>query len=150
MTIIVFDEYPTDNNTGYSIVAFAGFYLAGCAVDDDGAETGDACNNNLDDDDDGKVNDGCKKKGGDAEEGAQCDNDVDDDGDDAINDGCPVLVTEADIYDPDYPERRTCEQDSGGVGHVVVFGKFAKLVTTGGAVGPIDPSTTMFGIALTE
>jgi hypothetical protein len=143
MTIIVFDEYPTDNNTGYSIVAFAGFYLAGCAVDDDGAETGAQCNNNLDDDNDGKINDGCSKQGGVAETGGQCDNALDDDNDGKVNDGCPVKITEADL-DP------KCQQNSGGVGHVVVFGKFVRLVTSGGGIGSVDPSSTMFGIALTE
>jgi len=142
ITIIVFDEYPTDNNTGYSIVAFASFYLAGCAVDDDAAETGAQCNNDLDDDDDGKVNDGCTKKGG-AETGVQCDNNLDDDGDGKINDGCPVVITEEDL-DP------KCQQQSGGIGHVVVFGKFVRLVTSGGGIGPVDPSSTTFGIALVE
>jgi len=140
ITIIVFDEYPTDNNTGYSIVAFASFYLAGCAV---GEETGNECTNDVDDDYDGKINDGCKKQGDDSETGVQCDNNLDDDGDKKINDGCPVVITEEDL-DP------KCQQQSGGIGHVVVFGKFVRLVTSGGGIGPVDPSSTTFGIALVE
>ena len=144
IAIIVFDEYPTDNNTGYSIVAFASFYLAGCAVDDDGAETGEQCNNAFDDDDDGKINDGCKKQGGAAETGVQCDNDLDDDSDGKFNDGCPVVITEEDL-DPK-------GQPHGGAppGRVIVFGKFVRLVTSGGGIGPVDPSSTTFGIALVD
>ncbi|HEU4758366.1 MAG TPA: hypothetical protein VFT91_00125, partial [Dehalococcoidia bacterium] len=31
VTIIILDEAPVPGNTGYTIDAFAGFYLAGCA-----------------------------------------------------------------------------------------------------------------------
>jgi Flp pilus assembly protein TadG len=51
-------------------------------------ESGAQCNNSVDDDGDGNVNDGCPAKGP-AESGAQCDNAVDDDGDGKVNDGCP-------------------------------------------------------------
>ncbi|MGH2627444.1 MAG: hypothetical protein ACRDHY_12425 [Anaerolineales bacterium] len=49
------------------------------------------CNNNTDDDNDGKVNDGCPKIGATAESGAQCGNNTDDDSDGKVNDGCPLL-----------------------------------------------------------
>jgi hypothetical protein len=50
------------------------------------------CFNDIDDDGDGKVNDGCAASAdGKAETGAQCNNDVDDDGEGLINDGCPVV-----------------------------------------------------------
>ena len=35
-------------------------------------------------------------------------------------------------------------------GHVQVFGRFVKLVVSGGDVGPPDPNSTLFGIALVE
>lgn len=49
-----------------------------------------SCLNSLDDDVDGKVNDGCAADGV-AESGAECDNALDDDGDDKVNDGCPIV-----------------------------------------------------------
>ncbi len=51
-------------------------------------ETGNNCNNAIDDDADTKVNDGCNADGA-PESGAQCDNAVDDDSDGDVNDGCP-------------------------------------------------------------
>jgi hypothetical protein len=58
----------------------------------EGSEHGPQCANDLDDDGDGKVNDGCPMDPADnsPESGAECDNDVDDDGDGAVNDGCPT------------------------------------------------------------
>jgi len=50
-------------------------------------ESGDQCNNNLDDDKDGVVNDGCPVDGPET----QCDNNLDDDGDGYVNDGCPIV-----------------------------------------------------------
>jgi hypothetical protein len=63
-------------------------------------DAGDA----VDDDNDGKVNDGCPIVGT-AETGTQCDNAVDDDGDGYINDGCPIEGSSAEFswpygYDP--------------------------------------------------
>jgi hypothetical protein len=62
-------------------------------------ETGAQCDNNIDDDNDGRVNDGCPQEGGAPE--TQCaDNEtactgdiVDDDGDGRVNDGCPAVAT---------------------------------------------------------
>ena len=88
MNILVFNQYPSDNNKGYSIIGFAGFYLVGCGVHEDGAETGNQCDNDDDDDGDGKVNDGCPEQGNNAERANQCNNAVDDDGDGKVNDGC--------------------------------------------------------------
>jgi hypothetical protein len=51
----------------------------------------DKCDNNTDDDGDGKVNDGCPQVGAAPEAGAQCDNNVDDDADGKVNDGCPQV-----------------------------------------------------------
>ncbi len=48
-----------------------------------------ACNNAVDDDKDGFINDGCPAVNA-AETGANCANATDDDSDGAINDGCPV------------------------------------------------------------
>jgi hypothetical protein len=53
-------------------------------------ESGTQCTNNMDDDGDGKVNDGCPKVGTTSETGTQCANAVDDDGDGYVNDGCPA------------------------------------------------------------
>jgi hypothetical protein len=55
---------------------------------DVGPET--ACKNDVDDDGDGLVNDGCPVQGDDGESGDQCENAVDDDGDGWVNDGCPA------------------------------------------------------------
>jgi hypothetical protein len=64
------------------------------------AETGAACTNNIDDDADTTVNDGCDQVGSvaevgpqctDPETGLQCDNALDDDGDTTVNDGCPAI-----------------------------------------------------------
>jgi hypothetical protein len=48
------------------------------------------CDDAVDDDGDGLVNDGCPSQGDDRESGDQCLNDVDDDGDGWVNDGCPA------------------------------------------------------------
>ncbi len=70
-------------------------------------ETGAECDNNVDDDQDGHVNDGCPEQSGDPEEGDECDNALDDedpetgtdcakgdttddDDDGRVNDGCPA------------------------------------------------------------
>ncbi len=46
----------------------------------------------LDDDGDGKINDGCPQSGSIAESGAQCDNNTTDDNEDSdVNDGCPPV-----------------------------------------------------------
>jgi hypothetical protein len=58
----------------------------------EGAEIGDQCTNDTDDDADGAVNDGCSTyppSSAAPESGAECDNDLDDDGDGVVNDGCP-------------------------------------------------------------
>jgi len=48
--------------------------------------------NTVDEDGDGKVNDGCPQVGPTAETGAQCDNDISDDPEDSsANDGCPPV-----------------------------------------------------------
>jgi hypothetical protein len=53
------------------------------------------CISNVDDDSDGKVNDGCLKVGAAAEAGAACADTVDSDGDGWVNDGCPIVGTAA-------------------------------------------------------
>ena len=54
-------------------------------------ESGTQCSNSLDDDDDGKVNDGCPTSGIlSPETGKQCKNATDDDFDGLVNDGCPA------------------------------------------------------------
>jgi hypothetical protein len=65
----------------YSSIAFA---------TDASPETGAQCNNAVDDDGDGAVNDGCPAVGA-AETGANCLNNTDNDGDGAVNDGCPTV-----------------------------------------------------------
>jgi MYXO-CTERM domain-containing protein len=52
-------------------------------------ETGAQCNDALDNDGDGRVNDGCPANGA-PETGDQCLNAIDDDGDGVVNDGCPA------------------------------------------------------------
>jgi hypothetical protein len=51
-------------------------------------ESGVQCNNNTDDNGDGKVNDGCPTQGP-PETGTQCNDAIDSDSDGKINDGCP-------------------------------------------------------------
>lgn len=55
---------------------------------EDTPETGSQCGNAVDDDGDGKVNDGCPASLT-AEDGLPCDDAADDDGDAMVNDGCP-------------------------------------------------------------
>jgi hypothetical protein len=93
MNIIVFDQYPDNNNDGYSITGFAGFYIVGCASDK---------------------------------------NDVDQDG----------VVDEDDI-------ETKCDVGNS-VGHIVVYGQLVKLLTSGTGIGPVNPSSTEFGIALVD
>ena len=58
-------------------------------------ETGSQCANNIDDDGDGFVNDGCQRPSGQSvlqvERAAECANSTDDDGDGVVNDGCPPV-----------------------------------------------------------
>src|SRR5438552_10357941 len=54
-------------------------------------ESGAQCSNNLDDEGDGFVNDGCPAVGA-PEVGPQCLNNTDDDGDGKVNDGCPPIA----------------------------------------------------------
>ena len=56
MNIIVFNQYPDNNNDGYSITGFAGFYVNGCASDKD-----DKDNDGVVDEDD--VDTSCNSKG---------------------------------------------------------------------------------------
>jgi hypothetical protein len=51
------------------------------------------CNNALDNDADGRVNDGCPPRDDAAESGAQCDDALDNDSDGMVNDGCPQVGT---------------------------------------------------------
>ncbi len=54
-------------------------------------ESGAQCDNAIDDEGDGFVNDGCPADGL-PEVGPQCLNDIDDDGDGKVNDGCPPVL----------------------------------------------------------
>jgi hypothetical protein len=64
-------------------------------------ESGADCADNVDDDGDGVVNDGCPEVGGASETGADCLNAVEDNDangfDGAINDGCPTVQTDDEI-----------------------------------------------------
>ena len=46
------------------------------------------------------------------------------------------------------PEYRQC--DVGNPGHQVVYGRWVRLIVAGSGAGPVDPSTTMFSIALVD
>jgi len=61
---------------------------------------GAQCSNNIDDDEDGKVNDGCPAVGPAAE--VLCNNAVDDDLDGKVNDGCPKVGYAESKWDGDY------------------------------------------------
>jgi hypothetical protein len=69
--------------------------------------------NKIDEDGNGKINDGCPQKGNLSETGGQCDNDVDDDGgeDSDINDGCPAVGTGEGVR---IPGNCTANDDEGG------------------------------------
>ena len=101
VTVIVLDVVPAPGNDGYPIVAFAAFYLEGCAPDD------------YDPNADGKL-------------------------------------TQTELYAlfATNPEYRQC--DVGNPGHQVVYGRWVRLTVAGSGAGPVDPSTTVFGIALVE
>jgi len=57
--------------------------------------------NAVDDDSDGKVNDGCPMMSGASETGTQCANATDDDGDTWVNDGCPQVGTKSESNTPE-------------------------------------------------
>jgi hypothetical protein len=148
VTIFVLKEAPSTtggNDKGEPIVGFAGFYIEGCGPDAIGAETGAQCANNVDDDGDGKVNDGCPSHGG-PEAGSDCNNSSDDDGDGDINDGCPAVAEPADLNLT--PQQRVC--GAGGPGQQLLYGRFLTLTMAGSGTGPVDPSSTEFGIALVD
>jgi hypothetical protein len=73
---------PDDDNDGF-VDSTEAYY--------DSDPLGLKCANAVDDDSDGKVNDGCPKMSGAVESSAQCNNAVDDDGDGWVNDGCPQV-----------------------------------------------------------
>jgi len=147
VTIFILKEAPNTGggDKGQPINAFAGFFIEGCAPDSIGAEVGGQCANNDDDDDDDKVNDGCPKHG-DPEQGSDCNNDSDDDGDGEINDGCPAVVVPSDLNLT--PQQKVC--GTGGPGQQLLYGRFLKLTMAGSGIGPVDPSSTEFGIALVD
>ena len=148
ITIFVLKEAPSTtggNDKGEPIAGFAGFFIEGCAADTVGAETGAQCENGLDDDDDGKVNDGCPSHGS-PEGGSDCNNSSDDDGDGEINDGCPAVVVASDLNLT--PQQKVC--GTGGPGQQLLYGRFLKLTMAGSGIGPVDPSSTEFGIALVD
>lgn len=92
VSIIVFDDYPDQNNTGYPIASFGGFYLKGCT------KTVEEC------------------------------------------------------VDPDHEwsvDELNCEMH-GQIGQVVVCGEFLRLTVEGSWIGRVDPSSTMFSIALVD
>jgi hypothetical protein len=64
-------------------------------LDAGGPEAGPLCTGNVDDDADGKINDGCPQDGATAEVGLQCANGTNDDlaDDSLVNDGCPALIS---------------------------------------------------------
>lgn len=91
------------------------------------------CANNVDDDADGKVNDGCPQEGSTAETGAQCDNNGSDDQEDTrANDGCPQvgpaseggLIADPEGCDTDDSEA-SCQYrgnpQAGGTFNIVTF-----------------------------
>ena len=91
---------PTINSMGYlhngSCVSIEAFDQTMVAKPSAGGppgvgESGTQCSNNLDDEGDGFVNDGCPAVGP-PEAGPQCLNNIDDDGDGAVNDGCPPIA----------------------------------------------------------
>jgi acyl-homoserine lactone acylase PvdQ len=95
---------PTVNSMGYlhngtciPIEAFDETYVAKPSAGGQPGvqESGAQCNNNIDDDGDGVVNDGCPPAGSPLplpELGPQCLNNTDDDGDGVVNDGCPPIA----------------------------------------------------------
>jgi len=84
------------------------FHSMGWAAACVGGEECPGCVNDLDDDGDTLVNDGCPAKG--AVETA-CDDDVDDDGDTRVNDGCVAV---------DDPENPDCANDTDDDGDTLV------------------------------
>ena len=114
-------------------------------------ETGTQCANNIDDDGDGFINDGCLQVADAPEVGADCLNDTDDEDNDSfqvgkqndgvVNDGCPARTlnlkwtprasceAEVQVGRQDAGMLAVCNAKStflGGVGHVV-FSEFADL-----------------------
>jgi hypothetical protein len=103
VTIIILEDDPPSGNSGHPIVAFAGFYIAGCAAEGDPV----ADESDLDQD--------CN------------------------NPGPGPTPTPG-------PGPSSC----GSPGHCVVYGRFVKLIVSGGGVGPPTDQTTLFGISLVE
>ncbi len=92
-----FDNQPTTPTPDLGVCRDQGVYQCNSA-DPDGplvcqrGENGVACTNALDDNGDGRVNDGCPPFGTGLapETGTQCTDAVDSDGDGRVNDGCPA------------------------------------------------------------
>ena len=81
------------------------------------------CDSNVDDDGDGKINDGCPKVGAAAETVSQCLNDTDDDSDGKVNDGCKTIGDPIPFNIPsDVKLGSGNDQFTGGHGRDVVDG----------------------------
>ena len=102
---------PLDSNPNWDPRALN--QLSGGDADGDGLpipcdpateESGAQCGNALDDDGDGRVNDGCPASEF-LETGAQCENAVDDDSDGLVNDGCPAIGFDNDQDDDGWQNR---------------------------------------------
>ncbi len=155
VTIVVLENPPSPGNTGYPIVAFAGFYLAGCTPE--GVVV--TSQSQLDPE--------CDRKKKTSTQGT-----IDDLYVSAPELG-PLPAPAACHHGTPHGQQQNCTTPTptpppgptpvptptpaptppggGGTGHSVVWGQFVKLVVTnqGGVSAPTD-STTIFGITLVE
>jgi len=95
------------------------------------------CANDVDDDGDGKINDGCPIVGAAAESGTECDNDVDDDplDDDPlsiVNDGCPQEGSDPEV-DLGYPKQPLALIQTFTPAAIDI--RYGTLITNGATVG---------------
>ncbi|HEY5638767.1 MAG TPA: Tad domain-containing protein [Dehalococcoidia bacterium] len=137
VSLIVLEDPPIPGNTGYPSLAFAAFYIAGCAGE--GVVVVDESDLDRYCDDDYQV-------------ATIADNSYVS----AVPPLGPVPGLSA-CHKPDHnPPGNPCATPgptppvTGSPGHAVVYGRFVNIIYAGGAIGDPTDQTTAFGIALVE
>lgn len=162
VSLIVLEDPPPTNagNTGFPIVAFAGFYLAGCAPESVTVSSEADLDRQCDDDyevqsheGDGTASDSIvmggnsKPRLGHCPEGNNLGH--------GANPPCPTPTptpgpSGSATASPSPTPSPTSTAVTGPPGHAVVYGRFVNLIAPSGDIGDPDDQTTIFGIALVE
>jgi len=151
VSIIVLEEPPTlsAGNAGYPILAFAGFYVSGCETAT-GITDEDELDRFCDTPGGGATNapagssaqfvslprhHSCEHPGGPPPPPATC---------------TPVPTNTPPSGGPTATPTSDGGEPGGGVGHIVVYGRFVNLIFAGHEAGPPTETTTLFSISLVE